>query len=68
MMTPELLADHDRNDAPRDQPGAFHIDVEHRVPGLFGELVGEAVGADAGVVEQDVDAAEAIRSFRPRRR
>jgi len=50
------LADHDRNDATGDKPRPFHVDVEHRVPLFFSELVGKAVRADAGIVEQDVDA------------
>ena len=33
------LLDHDGNDPPGDQPRAFEVDVEHRVPGFLGELV-----------------------------
>ena len=52
---------------PGDQPRALEVDVEHRVPGLLGQLVGQPVGADPGVVEQDVDPAEAGRPSRPPR-
>ena len=55
-----LPADHVRDHATRDNPRALQVDVEHRVPLRLGQLVGEAVGADAGVVEQHVDAAELL--------
>src|SRR4029079_18306046 len=41
-------------------PRALEIDVEHRVPLGLGQLVRAAVGADPGVVEQHVDAAEPL--------
>jgi hypothetical protein len=34
--------------------------IEHRIPLWLGQLVGEPVGADAGVVEEDVDAPETL--------
>ena len=43
-----------------DDPRALEVDVDHRVPLGLAQLVGEPVGADAGVVEQQVDAAEAL--------
>ena len=60
MITPAAAFDHDRDDPPSDQPGPLQVDVEHRIPGVLGQLVGQAVAADARVVEQDVDAAEPI--------
>ena len=39
----------------RHQPGPLEIDVEHGVPRLLGQFVGQPVGADAGVVEQNID-------------
>ena len=58
MMTPGLLLDHVRDHAAADEPGALEIDVDHGVPLVLGQLVREAVGRDAGVVEEDVDSAE----------
>ena len=55
-----LRLDHVRDHVPGDDPGALEVDVEHRVPLGLGQLVGEPVRADAGVVEQDVDPAEAL--------
>jgi hypothetical protein len=49
-----------RDHPARDDPRALEVDVEHRVPRLLGELVRQAVAADARVVEEDVDAAEAL--------
>ena len=55
-----LGGDHVRDHVAGDDPRALEVDVEHRVPLGLGQLVGEPVGADAGVVEQHVDAAEAL--------
>ncbi len=52
--------DHDRDDPASDHPGALQVDVDHGIPGVLGQLVGQAVTADARVVEQDVDAAEMV--------
>ena len=60
MITPRRGCDHVRDHAPRDEPRALEVDVEHRVPLVLGQLVRQPVGADAGVVEQHVDAAEAL--------
>ena len=50
-------------DGPRAQESAFGVDILHLVPGCFAQLDdGHAVGAGArtGVVDQDVDVAEAF--------
>jgi hypothetical protein len=52
--------DHVRDHAAGDDPRALEVDVDHRVPLVLAELVREAVGADAGVVEQQVDPPEAL--------
>ena len=60
MIEPRLRRDHVRDHVAPDDPRALEVDVDHRVPLGLGQLVGEPVGADAGVVEQQVDAAEAL--------
>ncbi len=57
---PRALAHHHGDHAARHQPGALQVDVHHRVPLVLAQLVGEAVGAYPGVVEEDVDAPEAL--------
>ena len=50
-------------DGLRAQEGAFGVDILHLVPGRFAQLDdGDAVGARSrtGVVDQDVDVAEAF--------
>ena len=61
MITPRLRVDHDRDDATRHQPCTLQVDVDHGVPRLLGELVGEAVRADAGVVEEHIDPTEGLQ-------
>ena len=53
-----LLPDHVRDHVAGDDPGALQVGVDHRVPLGLVELVGQAVGADPGVVEEDVDPPE----------
>jgi hypothetical protein len=60
MIEPCFAGDHVRDHVAADDEGALEVDVEHRVPLLLRQLMGEAVGADAGVVEEEVDAAEAL--------
>ena len=60
MIEPRLRLDHVRDHVAPDDPRALEVDVDHRVPLGLAHLVGEPVGADAGVVEQQVDAAEAL--------
>ena len=60
MITPRRCSIIERDHAASDQPGPLQIDVDHGVPGILGQLVSQAVAADARVVEQDVDAAELV--------
>jgi hypothetical protein len=55
---PGALPYHYGNNPAGHQPGALEIDIEHRVPGFLGELMGQTVGADARIIEQDVDSPE----------
>lgn len=55
-----LTHDEVRYDVFGDDPCSLEVDVEHGIPGLFSEFVGEAVEADAGVIEEDVDLSELV--------
>ena len=48
---------HIRHDAARDVHRPFEVDIDHRVPFFVRHAVDGRVGADAGVIEQDIDLA-----------
>lgn len=52
--------DHPPGHGPGAVEGAVQVGGDHRVPGLVRHLVQRAAEVDAGVVEQDVDRAEAV--------
>src|SRR3990172_2116446 len=52
------LPHHYGDPAPGHKPGSLQVDVDHRVPRLFAELMGQAIGADPGVVEEEIDTPE----------
>ena len=60
MIEPATGGDHGRQDGPRDEEDAADVDREDAVPQLDRGLVEHADPGDAGVVEQDVDPAEAL--------
>src|SRR5215471_3698389 len=57
------LGDHRGQDELRHQEGAFEIDVNLLIPLFFRALESRLRIVDAGVVEENVDAAVGIESF-----
>ncbi len=57
--TPALF-DHVGYDAARHNPGPFQVDVEHRVPRVFRQLVRQSIAADSCVVEQDINCSKTL--------
>ena len=51
------LADHGGQDGLAAKKGPFQVDLQNLVPGLVGEIPHGMVGGDAGIVDQDIDAA-----------
>ena len=54
---------HFRNGQPRHDKGAFQIGIQRAVPVLFRDFGDAAIGAHAGAVDDDIDAAELLDRF-----
>ena len=59
MITP-APGHHVRDHPPGHEPRPLQIDVEHRIPGVLGQLVCPSIGTDTGVIEENVDPPEPL--------
>ena len=67
MMRPERCAQHRPQRGAREEEGAAQVGLDRLVPFLVRHADEEVVGRPAGVVDQDVDLAEALHRLVDRR-